>query len=115
MKIDTEINSLLALFPKQHVFILKFCWADPYTFYTNRELYEAYLKETPEKMSRATLINAADDLYKLGLLDAEHDTGKGGRHRKYRSNLNTDDFKKLVLDTFDKWYIQTFETLEWWK
>ena len=57
-----------------------------------------YLLDTPEKMSRASVINSLNDMVDEGILEYEEKSGKGGYHRIYYPKMDREEFAVYITE-----------------
>jgi predicted transcriptional regulator len=56
-----------------------------------------FLEGTPEKKSRASVINFLNEMVDEGVLEFEKASGKGGYHRVYYPKMNKEGFAEYII------------------
>ena len=122
MKLDTQKPGLYALFKPYKAALLKQLY-----FHTNHLRDDGkgsgylwtWLEENAEKLggekrSRASEINALNDLVDKGILKYKTATGKGGHHRLYSVKLSPGDFEQYVTHIILDKMTSIFKG-DWWR
>lgn len=122
MKLDTEKPGLCALFKPYKAALIKHLY---FVTFPNRshgrgsgKLWE-WLEENAERLgvekrSRASVINALNDLVDEGFLKWKDATGKGGHHRLYSVKLSPGDFEQYVTHIILDKMTSIFKG-DWWR
>ena len=104
MKFDTDKEGLHTLFRPYQALLLEHLWElnSESRVGVNSGQAHRYLLDTPEKMSRASVINFLNDMVDEGILDYEEKTGKGGYHRVYYPKMDREEFSVYVTELIKK-------------
>ena len=100
MKFDTEKDGLQTLFKPYQVLLIEHIWDlnKAGRVGINSGQAHRFLQDTPEKMSRATVILFLNDMVDEGVLEYEERSGKGGYHRVYYPKMDREGFAVYVTE-----------------
>lgn len=101
MKFDTTQEGLHTLFKPYQAALLEHIWKlnnPSKNGITSGQAHE-YLQDHPDKKSRASVIFFLNDMVDESVLTYEEKSGKGGYHRVYYPNMDSDQFAKYVTKT----------------
>ena len=110
MKFDTKQKGLETLFKPYQALLLEWIWKlnEKEKTGVNSGQAHAYLQETIEKKSRASVIFFLNDLVEERILTYEERTGKGGHHRVYYPTMNREEFSAYVVNSINEKLLQVF-------
>ncbi len=93
LSIDSGLKGLLTLFKAYQVRVLEYLWElqKKGQKISSGKVWK-HLLDTPEEMSRASIIFFLNDLVSLELADFDTATGKGGHHRRYFMKYTEEEF-----------------------
>ncbi|KKN05106.1 hypothetical protein LCGC14_1090610 [marine sediment metagenome] len=100
LSIDSGRKGLLTIFKAYQVRILEYLWElqkDGQGKVASGKVWK-HLIDTPEEMSRASVIFFLNDLVSLKLADYTTATGKGGHHRVYFMKYTEEEFWVWLAD-----------------
>jgi len=103
MKFDTSEKGLLTLFKPYQAALLEYIWElnnPSRTGITSGQAYE-FLKDHPDRKSRASVIFFLNDMVDEGVLSYKERTGKGGYHRVYYPKMDRERFAQHVAKTIN--------------
>jgi predicted transcriptional regulator len=98
MKFDMKQEGLLTVFKPYQAALMEHIWDQnkkEKVGITSGEAHQ-FLRDNPERKSRATVIIFLNDMVEEGILGYEERTGKGGYHRVYYPLMDRDGFQKHI-------------------
>ena len=100
MRFDTEKDGLHTLFRPYQALLIEHLWDLNRNARVgiNSSQAHRFLQDTPEKKSRASVINSLNDMVDEGILEYEERSGKGGYHRVYYPKMNKEEFSVYVTE-----------------
>ena len=100
MKFDTEKDGLHTLFRPYQALLIEHIWDLNRNAGVGINSGQAhrFLQDTPERKSRASVINSLNDMVDEGILDYEEKSGKGGYHRVYHPKMDREEFSVYVTE-----------------
>ncbi len=104
MRFDTEKDGLHTLFRPYQALLIEHLWdlnRNARVGINSRQAHR-FLQDTPEKKSRASVINSLNDMVDEGILEYEERSGKGGYHRVYYPKMDRGEFAVYVTELIKK-------------
>ncbi len=100
MNFDTEKEGLQTLFKPYQALLIEHIWElnTKGRVGINSGQAHRFLQDTPEKMSRATVILFLNEMVDEGILEYEERSGKGGYHRVYYPKMDREGFSVYVTE-----------------
>ena len=104
MKFDTDEDGLHTLFRPYQALLIEHLWDLNRNARVGINSGQAhrFLQDTPEKKSRASVINSLNDMVDEGILEYEEKSGKGGYHRVYYPKMDRAEFSVHVTELIKK-------------
>ena len=100
MKFDIEKDGLHTLFRPYQALLIEHIWELNRNARVGINSGQAhrFLQGTPEKMSRASVINSLNDMVDERILEYEEKSGKGGYHRVYYPKMDREEFAVYITE-----------------
>jgi len=100
MKFNTDENGLHTLFKPYQALLMEHIWElnRKGRVGINSGQAHRFLQDTPEKMSRATVILFLNEMVDEGVLEYEEKSGKGGYHRIYYPKMDREEVAVYVTE-----------------
>ncbi len=100
MKFDIEKDGLHTLFRPYQALLIEHIWELNRNARVGINSGQAhrFLQDTPEKKSRASVINSLNDMVDERILEYEEKSGKGGYHRIYYPKMDKEEFAVYVTE-----------------
>ena len=117
---NTKKQGLETIMRKHTVIAMRFLWGSAKEGAVSREIWlhvnKILMEAEGKSISRATIINAMNDMVDAGVLNYKEKPGKGGYHRIYFPAFDEEGFrlhvaKAVVLKFSDMWPDATREAL----
>jgi len=114
MIFDTSGEGLLTLFKPYQAALLEHIWKLNESARMGIVSSQAYkfLKNHPDRKSRASVINFLNYMVEEGIIDYEEKSGKGGYHRVYYPKMNREQFAKYVVEMITRKLAEIFPSVQ---